>query len=105
MRPAGMLLLYHFDHKFSHASQPEKKPLFKITRTQKKIYQPSWPANFQNSRTYGRNGTVHLGYLKCVTRCHRRWVKHGVDMGAAWWDQDRWGVGRKGVIFDCLTFH
>ena len=30
----------------------KKKPLFKITRTQKKIYQPSQPANFQNSWNY-----------------------------------------------------
>ena len=30
-------ILYHFDRKFSHASQPEKKPPFKIARTRKKF--------------------------------------------------------------------
>ena len=40
-----------------HHSQ-KKKPPFKIARTQETIYQPSQTANFQNSWTYGWNGTV-----------------------------------------------
>src|ERR1700691_4268614 len=43
---------------------------------------------------------IHLEHLKCVIKCHRRWGKHGICMGAAWLDQHRWGVGRKGVIWE-----
>ena len=53
-------VLYHFNHKFSHTPQPEKKPPFKMARTQRKIYWPSQTANFQNLWTYGQNGTVDL---------------------------------------------
>jgi hypothetical protein len=57
--PANVLL-YQFDRKFSHASQPEKNPPFKIARIDlKKIYRPSRWQKFQNSWTYGRIGTVY----------------------------------------------
>ena len=55
-------LLYHFDHRFSHASHQKMGYFFLFVLNQKKIYRPFWPNFFPKWWTCGRNYTVWVGY-------------------------------------------